>query len=38
MFEATTNPAARTALAKAHAERSRMMSDFFAWLRGDVRR
>lgn len=33
MFEATTNPAARSAVEKAHAERGRMMADFFAWFR-----
>lgn len=38
MFEATTNPAARTAMNNAHAERGRMMVDFFAWLRGPLRR
>ena len=34
MFEATTNPAARTAMNSAHAARGQMMADFFAWLRG----
>jgi hypothetical protein len=38
MIEATTNPAARAAMKTAHAERGRMMTDFFAWLRGPVRR
>ncbi len=38
MFEGTTNPAARDAMKTAHAERSRAISDFFAWLRGPVRR
>jgi hypothetical protein len=37
MFEATTNPAARTAMNTAHAERGRMMSEFFAWLRSPLR-
>jgi hypothetical protein len=34
MFEATTNPAARTAMLNAHAARGRMLADFIAWLRG----
>lgn len=38
MFEATTNPAARTAMDKAHAARGRMVTDFWVWLRGPVRR
>lgn len=38
MIEATTNPAARTAIENANAARGRMMTDFFAWLRGPVRR
>jgi hypothetical protein len=33
MFEATTNPAARTAMDNAHAARGQMMTDFFSWLR-----
>jgi len=34
MLEATTNPAARTAMNSAHAARGRMFADFIAWLRG----
>lgn len=34
MFEATTNPAARTAMNKAHTARGRMFADFMIWLRG----
>jgi hypothetical protein len=37
MFEATTNPAARTAMHNAHAARGRMVADFFSWLRGSTR-
>lgn len=37
MFEATTNPAARTAMINAHAARGRMMASFFAWLRAPLR-
>lgn len=37
MFEATTNPAARAAMNTAHAERGRMMADFFSWLRAPKR-
>ena len=33
MFEATTNPAARTAMNNAHMERGQMMVGFFNWLR-----
>lgn len=38
MFEATTNPAARTALQKAHIARGEAMFGFFAWLRRPTRR
>lgn len=34
MFEATTNPAARTAMSNAHAARGAMFAEFIAWLRG----
>jgi hypothetical protein len=37
MFEATTNLAARAAMSTAHAERGRMIADFFSWLRSPKR-
>lgn len=33
MFEATTNPAARTAMSNAHTARGQMFAEFIAWLR-----
>lgn len=38
MFEATTNPAARTAMKKAHAERSEALSSAWKWLFNSPRR
>lgn len=32
MFEATTNPAARTAMKKAHAQRSEALASAWSWL------
>tara|TARA_R110002049_G_scaffold29972_3_gene102058 strand:+ start:7023 stop:7139 length:117 start_codon:yes stop_codon:yes gene_type:complete len=33
MFEATTNPAVRNAMQKAHAERGAAMAALWGWLR-----
>lgn len=38
MIEATTNPAARTAMAKAHTERSEALSTAWNWLFNSPRR
>ena len=38
MFEATTNAAARTAMQRAHAERSQALSSAWAWLFKTARR
>jgi len=32
MIEATTNPAARNAMKKAHAERARVVASMWGWL------
>jgi hypothetical protein len=34
MIEATTNPAARNAMANAHAERAKAMKNAWTWLFG----
>lgn len=38
MIEATTNPAARTAMQRAHAERSQAISSAWNWLFRSARR
>lgn len=38
MIEATTNPAARNAMKKAHAERSEALSTAWNWLVRSARR
>lgn len=38
MIEATTNPAARKAMKKAHAERSEALSTAWKWLVRSARR